>query len=213
MLPATAYASGWPDPTLPDGMVAAPVSSHMIYNGTDMRSQIFTSPQKATDIVRFYRELWGKQSVLNELSGWQIVGHREGNFYLTVQVRNEAGGSRGDIGMVRIPETRQKIELGAGVPHPSSTVVLNDIAYPDDPTPARTLAMYNALSVQQNASYYREHLMAGGWKPSEANVCTANASSCVMNYEQGDRKMSLALTANSGHAEIVINMMGMGVTP
>lgn len=206
LLPAAAVA--WPEVKLPDGMRAAEVSSHMIYNGTDMRGQVFTSSQSAADVVKFYRELWGRQSVLDQIPGWQVVGHREGDYYITVQVKPDGSGSRGDIGIVRIPAENTKVELGQGVPHPSNTTIFNDIIYPDDNTPARTLAMINNLSVQQNASYYREHLAATGWKQADTHTCTYGASSCVMSYERGNRKMMVALTADAAHSEIVINLMG-----
>lgn len=212
LLPTLARAAAWPDLKLPEGTRATEVASHMIYNGTDMRGQVFTSTQGPADIVKFYRDLWGKQSVLNQIPGWQVIGHREGDFYITVQVRQEGGGSRGDIGIIRVPAQKTKVELGAGVPHPSNTTVFNDILYPDDATPARTLAMVNKLSVQQNANYYREHLAATGWKPADTHSCIHGASSCVMNYEQGDRKMMVALTAKGASSEIVINLMGEGVT-
>ena len=213
LLPTISSASSWPDVKLPDGTRTAQVSSHMIYNGTDMRGQVFTSSRNAADIIKFYRQLWGKQAVLDQIPGWEVVGHREGDFYITVQVRQDGSGSRGDIGVTRISAGRTKVELGAGVPHPSNTNVFNDIIYPDDRTPARTLAMVNGLSVEQNASYYREHLAASGWKPADAHPCAYGASSCVMNYEHGNRKMMVALTRNGSHSEIVINLMGEGVTP
>jgi hypothetical protein len=213
LLPAVSSASAWPDPQLPDGTHAAAVASHMIYNGADMRDQVFASSQSAADIVKFYRQLWGKQSVLDQVGGWQVVGHREGDFYITVQVRPDGSGSRGDIGITRLPTEKIKVQLGAGVPHPSNTTVFNDIMYPDDRTPARTLAMSNSLSVQQNASYYREHLAATGWKPADTHTCNSGASSCVMSYEQGNRKMLVVLTANATRSQIVINLMGEGVTP
>jgi hypothetical protein len=213
LVPALSAASSWPDVKLPDGTRAAEVASHMIYNGTDMRSQIFTSPQNAADIIKFYRQLWGKQAVLDQIPGWQVIGHREGAFYITVQVRPDGSGSRGDIGITRIPAEKSKVELGAGVPHPSNTNVFNDIIYPDDRTPARTLAMVNRLSIEQNASYYREHLAATGWKPADSHTCTYGASSCVMNYEHGNRKMMVALTRNGAESQIVINLMGEGITP
>lgn len=212
LLPTVSSASAWPDLQLPDGTHAAEVASHMIYNGTDMRGRVFTSTQKAADIVKFYRQLWGKQSVLDQIPGWQVVGHRDGDFYFTVQVQPDGGGSRGDIGIVRIPAEKTKVELGAGVPHPSNTTIYNDIIYPDDTMPARTLAMMNELSVQQNANYYREHLTASGWRQADTHTCTYGASSCVMNYEQGKRKMMVALTTNAAHSEIVINLMGEGPT-
>jgi len=213
LLPALAGASSWPEVKQPDSMHAAEVSSHMIYNGTDMRGQVFTSSQNAADIVEFYRQLWGKKAVLDQIPGWQVIGHREGDFYITVQVRPDGSGSRGDIGVTRIPTEKSRIELGAGVPDPSNTNVVNDIVYPDDRTPARTLAMANVLSVEQNASYYREHLAATGWKPADSHTCTYGAASCVLNYEHGNQKMMVALTRNGAHSQIVINLMGAGVAP
>jgi hypothetical protein len=212
LLPTVSSASAWPDLELPEGTRAAEVASHMIYNGTDMRGQVFTSSRSAADVVSFYRRLWGKRSVFDQLPGWQVIGHREGDFYFTVQVRPDGAGSRGDIGIIRIPSRTAKVELGAGVPHPSNTIVFNDILYPDDRTPARTLAMLNKLSIQQNANYYREHLAAEGWKSADTHDCASSASACVMSFEQGDRKMMVALTAKASRSEIVINLMGQGVT-
>ena len=211
MLPSLAAASGWPEVALPDGTKAAEVASHMIYNGTDMHSQIFTSALKADDVVKYYRDLWDGQSVLSTVDGWQIVGHREGDFFVTVQIRTEGGGSRGDIGVTRIPKEKVTVELGKGVPHPANTLVFNDIAYPDDATPARTVAMSNGLSVQQNASFYRGQLAASGWKPAQVSPCATSAPACVMSYEQGDRKLTLMLSRNGARSDIVINMMGEGV--
>jgi len=212
LLPAVSAAvSPWPDVKLPDGAQSAEVASHMIYNGTDMRGQVFTSSESAANIVKFYRDLWGKQSVLNQIPGWQVVGHRDGEFYFTVQVKADGSGSRGNIGIVRLPTHRSTVELGSGVPHPANTTVFNDILYPDDRTPARTLGMTNNLSVQQNASYYREHLAETGWKAADPHGCAPATSSCVMNYEQGKRKMTVALTKNASHSQIIINLMGEGV--
>lgn len=213
LLSATVSASSWPDVKLPEGAKAAEVTSHMIYNGTDMRGQIFVSPQSAADIVKFYRQLWGSHSVLDKIPGWQVIGHREGNFYLTVQVRADGTGSRGDIGILRIPAEKIKVELGAGVPRPSNTTVFNDIVYPDDATPARTLEMINGLSVSQNASYYREKLAATGWKPADIHTCAEGIAACLMSYQQGDRKLTVVLTSTGSHSQIVVNLVGQGVLP
>jgi hypothetical protein len=149
--------------------------------------------------------------VLNQIPGWQVVGHRDGEFYFTVQVKADGSGSRGNIGIVRLPTHRSTVELGSGVLHPANTTVFNDILYPDDRTPARTLGMTNNLSVQQNASYYREHLAETGWRPADPHGCAPSTSSCVMNYEQGKRKMTVALMKNASHSQIIINLMGEGV--
>ncbi len=201
-------AATWPDTKLPDATDAAPVAPRMIYNGVDMRSQIFRSQLDTPSVVAFYRKIWGKAMVVDQFEGWQVLGHREGDYYITVQVRPEGTGSRGDIGTSRLPEHREKIELGRGVPRPDNTVVFNDIAYPDDATPARTLAMVNKLSPQQNASYYRSQLAATGWMAVDVNACVPSASGCLLSYEKGDRKMSVAISAATDHSDIVVNLIG-----
>ena len=208
-LAVPAWAENWPDANLPAGTAAAAVSPRMIYNGADMRSQVFTSTLPSQDILDWYQKQWGKDWVRDSVSGWEIIGHRQGDYYVTVQVRPDGKGSRGDIGMVRIPPagTRPK-PVGVGVIRPSDTQVVNDISYPDDATPARTVAMSNKLSVWQNAGYYREHLAADGWNPSEKNQCNSGSTGCVLAFEQGARKMMIAVTGDDTHSDIVMNTVG-----
>src|ERR1700754_1159144 len=155
---APVWGAAWPEVATPDGMTTNDVSKHMIYNGADMYGQVFTSSGSQTDIVAWYQKLWGKEAVVTDFNGSKIVGHKQGGYYITVQVRPEGSGSRGDIGIIRLPGTSVRPELGRGMPKPDHTTVINDILYPYDPTPARTLAMGNGLSVQQNVAWYRAQL-------------------------------------------------------
>ena len=150
---------------------------------------------------------------MTDFNGSKIVGHKEGGYYITVQIRSDGSGSKGDIGIMRIPESNVPPVLGRGVPKPQNTIVINDIQYPDDATPARTLALGNSLSLQQNVSYYREQLQSGGWKPAGMDTCRQGADSCVMEYELGSRKMTLALANEGRRTHVVINMLGDGVIP
>jgi hypothetical protein len=208
-----AWAAGWPEVSTPDGLTTTDVSRHMIYNGADMQSRIFTSRGSQADVVAWYQRLWGRESVVTDFNGSKIVGHKEGMYYVTVQIRPDGQGSRGDIGIVHLPGSSVRPVLGRGLPRPENTTVINDIQYPDDPTPARTLALGNGLSVQQNVSYYREQLTSTGWKPAGLDSCTGNAPACVMEYEQGDRKMTLAVAGNGSASHIVINVLGDGALP
>lgn len=206
---APVLAEHWPDANLPADTDAAAVSPRMIYNGSDMRSQVFRSKLPSADVLAWYQKAWGKDWVRDSVAGWEVIGHRDGDCYVTVQVKPDGAGSRGDIGMIRIPPPgTARTPVGNGVVRPPGTQVVNDISYPDDPTPARTVAMNNRLAVWQNAGYYREHLAGDGWMPSEKNQCGSSATGCVLAFERGARKMVIAVTGDATHSDIVMNIVG-----
>lgn len=203
LLPGIAGASGWPQPALPDGTTTAEVARRIVFNGLDMRSQTFQSRQSQAEVVAYYRKLWNGKVVVNPMGNDQVVGHLEGDYYITVQVSSYGGGSKGNIGIVDVTSAPKHFERGHGLPRPMGSRVFNDIAYPDDPTPARTVAMRNALSPAQNASFFRERLLADGWKSAEAGPCAD--SGCVQRYERGDSKLTLVLNRMDGQSQVVIN--------
>jgi len=209
---SVANAEAFPDVKIPYGMQTAMVSSRMVYNGNEMQDQIFTVKTSVADTLAFYRQLWGKASVVTSFNGAQIVAHKQGGYFITVEIRQDGSGSKGTIGVLKLPTGNEKPQLGSGVPVPENSAVFNDIQYPDDATPARTIALRNMLSLRQNASYYREHLIGSGWKPTPMDTCTDASASCVMDFENGDKKITLALTSQGSTSRVVINMLGPGVT-
>ncbi len=205
LLPGAACAFGWPQPPLPSGTASAEVARRIVFNGLDMRAQTFQSQQSQADVVAYYRKLWDGKVVVNAMGNAEVVGHQQGDYYITVQVSRFGSGSKGDIGIIDVASAPKHFERGAGLPQPMGSRVFNDIAYPDDPTPARTVAMRNALSPAQNASYFRERLMADGWKSADASQCASG--SCVMRYERGDSKMTLVMSQLDGQSQVVINVL------
>lgn len=211
--PMASFGSTWPDAPVPAHMHLTTVDNRIVFNGMDMRASVFESPQHSDDIVAFYRRAWGDRVVVNKVGGQQVIGHREGDYFITVEVSDVGGGSKGKLGIVNLASASHHVELGKGFAKPDGTKVFNDIAYPDDPVPARTIAMGNELSVDQNGQYFREHLLAEGWKPADDNRCTEAA--CLLNYERGSSKLSLVIAPGSNvHSQIVLNVQDpQGVTP
>jgi hypothetical protein len=207
LLPALASAGlfGWPEPPLPAGTQAEPVAERIVFNGLDMRARVFRSSQGVQDIVDYYRKAWNGQVVVNKVGDATVIGHRDGDYFVTVQVSAAGSGSKGDIGIVDVASAPKQPELGKGLPRPMGSKVSNDIAYPDDPVPARTVAMRNSLSPQQNASFFRERLAGDGWKPAADGRCTDDG--CVLSYARGDGKMTLVVArAGDGQSQVVINV-------
>lgn len=177
----------------------------MVYNGVDMRAQVFRSSEPANEVLAYYQKEWGRDAIVNHFGEAQVVGHHDGDYLVTVQVSSYGAGSKGSIGILDTASTRPDFVPGKGVPQPMGSLVFNDISYPDDPVPARTVAMRNALSPEQNASFFRERLAAGGWKPADSNKCSAD--SCVMYYSRGGSKLTVVMSPEQGHSQVVINVM------
>lgn len=198
-------------PVLPPNTQSAPVAQRIIYNGLDMRATVFQSRLSQQQVVDFYRQQWGKAIAVNDLQASKVVGHLDGDRYTTVQVAPDGSGSKGTIGVVQLPPSdAPRPELGQGLPQPFGAKVVNDIAYPDDRTPARTVLMFDTLSPAQNAQWFRSHLLATGWKQDGPDRCAHDAPRCALQFERGKSRMMLLTAQGSGHAEVLMNVMNPG---
>ena len=160
---------------------------------------------RVDDVVAFYRRAWDGQVVVNRLGDATVIGHRDGDYFTTVQVRAGGAGVRGELGVVDVASAPADYVPGKGLPRPMGSKVFNDIVYPDDPVPARTVAMRNALSPEQNASFFRERLAGEGWKPVDDNRCAQDR--CVLSYAQGEERLTLvAVRGAAGQSQVVLQL-------
>ncbi len=191
-LPLVAMAGlfSWPSPPVPPETTTQDVAHRIIFNGLDMRAQVFESQQTPEEIVAFYRKAWRGQVVVSQMGREQVIGHREGDYFMTVQVSASGSGSKGNIGVVDVATAPEHFVPGKGIPTPMDSKVFNDIRYPDDPIPTRMIALSNQLSPQQNISFYRERLEGEGWKPLNDHCAP---SGCVLDFQRGDQKMNLVI--------------------
>jgi hypothetical protein len=206
---ATAHAqANAPDVPLPPDTQKADVSQRIIYDGLEMHASVFSSTLTKQQIVDFYKQQWGSKVAVNALQGSEVVGHPDGDYFVTVQVSAYGSGSKGTIGIVRAPDAdAPRPTLGAGLPQPDNTKVVNDISYPDDAVPARTVLMMNALSVDQNAEYFRSRLIANGWKDANANQCHGGTGNCVMQFDRGNSRMTLVTESAREGSQVLINIL------
>ncbi len=200
-----AVAGALPSVPLPPRTDVVDVARHIVFNGLDMQAQVFRSQQGQADVVAFYRKLWTNKVVVNKLGDAVVVGHRQGDYYVTVQVTAFGGGSKGKLGIVDVASVPKGFVPGKWLPKPMGSRVFNDISYPDDAVPARTVGLRNSLSPRQNATFYRERLAADGWKPADANQCVDD--SCVMYYTRGDSKMTLVMSPAEGQSQVIVNVL------
>lgn len=217
LVPAwSVHAGALPDPPVPPETHVADVSERMVYNGVDMHVRVFRSPSSQAEVVAFYRKAWGKGAVVNRVGDAMVVGHKVGDYVVTVQVSGFAGGSKGTIGILDTASSRGNFVPGKGLPAPMGAKVFNDISYPDDTVPARTVAMRDGLSPRQNVAYFNERLLGQGWKPAAGNNRCDTGDSCVLRFTRGDSKMTLMVMkaeSGGGQSQVVIHVQNPEVSP
>lgn len=192
---------------VPPHTQTAPVAKRIIYNGLEMHARVFQSKLTQQQMVDFYKQQWGKKVAINSLQSSKIVGYLDGDDYVTVQVTPDGAGSKGTIGVVTLPpKDAPRPQLGKGLPQPFGTKVVNDISYPDDRTPARTVLMIDKLSPDQNGSWFRSRLIANGWKDANVNACQRGADHCVMEFSRGKSTMMFVSQQAQGRSEVLMNI-------
>ncbi len=204
--PAAACAAEWPDVPEPDDAKSEWVSKHMIYNGLHMRSARYTSAQSPQQLVAFYSRQWPGQVTVNDVGSKTIVGHAQGEHYITIELNGAGTGSEAQIGIVRLLKEKPRTAPGADFMKPSGTTVVNDIQYLDNP--GRTLAMESTLSPYQSEAFYRNRLPAEGWTAqSSATACSMISNSCVSSYSKGKQQMTLTFNRREKGTSIVVNQL------
>lgn len=201
---ASAGLFALPTPPIPPDSSTQNVARHIIFNGLNMQARTFHSTRSPEEIVAFYRQRWAGEMVVNQIGHEQIFGHREDDYFMTIQLRTNGSGSQGNLGVIDLASAPTQFEPGKGLPKPMGAKVFNDIRYPDDRIPARMVAINSPLSPSQNASFYRERLAGEGWKPLDDHC---RAAGCVLDYQRGTEKLNLAITpGRQGHSSVVLTL-------
>lgn len=202
---AATHAGTWPDVPMPEGAHGEWVSRDMVHNGLPMRTSRYQVQMPPADLVAFLRRQWAGQVVVNEVGAQTIVGHAQGEHYVTVDIRADGAGSVAQVGIMRMSAKRPEKAPGTGFPRPSGSRVVNDIEYVDEP--GRTLSVEAPLSPYQSDAYYRQKLAVDGWKLDAAGSrpCVTMSMQCSASYARGKETMVLTFMRMDKGTSIVAN--------
>lgn len=202
---ATGSTRKWPSVPLPDGSEGESVSRHMLYNGLHMRaSKIRHDTLAPEQMIAFYRTAWRGLMVENRVAGKIILGHLDGDHYITVEVTHSGRGSAATIGVMQATQDSTPREHGKWLPRPANSEVLNDIQYLDTPGKTRSLTLRNRLTPAQNYDFYRRTLQAQGWA-APGPGCSVMVSSCSVQFNDGARRLAITLDRDRDGTLIVAN--------
>lgn len=199
-----ARAADWPTVPLPDGSAGESVSSHMLYNGLHMRTSKLQSKQRLPDVVAFYRKAWRGQIVEDQIAGKTILGHMQGQYYITVDLRGTGSGTEATIGIMRLDPDKPRATPGQWFARPPNSEVLNDIQYLDTPGKTHSLTLRNRLSPTQNYEFYRRSLLAKGWQ-TQGPGCSVMVSACAVHFSSSRHRLAMTISREQDGTVIVVN--------
>ena len=167
----TLLALGTPDlPPPPDATVEI-VTAASSMNGAPISTRKFSVESPVEEVLEFYRKEWAKPIdghpgfAEGHINQWHIISRIEGEFLLTVQVRESQYGHSSGFLAISDHRKRTQVVSSRSFPVMRDSVVVNDITSNDPGKQGRTFLVRNEFSPTSNATYYRDHYLHRGWQP------------------------------------------------
>jgi hypothetical protein len=224
-LVASTRAAGsepWPELPVPPQARVEWVSDSMRVNGVPMRVMHFESRAQRQEVVEYYRSYWSggyeTRPSVRALGDATVVGQAHGPYFMTVKVKDSAGGgSEGLISVSRLLGTR--IERSAG---PLSLMpgakVLQVVESNDPGKTDRQVLIANPSTPQSVAQYYVGWFQGEGWQLVQSNDVPRTAKlrdASVLVFQRGREEAQLSIVeAPSGKGSVLLaNLLTKGTGP
>ncbi len=205
-----AMAFGWPEIEPPPQSHVVWVGQDMKINGVPLRVQQFDSSLAADDVLTFYRAHWGsrqeRKSVENKRGDFSVIGRKEGDYYLTVEVKNSArSGSEGFLSVSRLPGV-DKPDMSPGeLPMNSGSKVLWVMDSSDAGKSSKQVTLFNRDSVKSNVLYYDNALLTRGWtKKQESSAKNVPDESTLTSYAKDKEELTLEIIRKQGSVATLV---------
>lgn len=103
---SSVHAADWPSVALPKEARSFDVAEQITHNGLPMRLQGFLSSTPPDELIELFRRGMGKPLVENRWGRQRILGHMQGEFYVSVQIESAGQGSRGMVAVTHLKGAR-----------------------------------------------------------------------------------------------------------
>jgi len=160
-LAATAATATWPTQALPPNASGFHVGSEMNVSGVPMRIRGFVSPSSRDDVAAWFRRSMGSPVVENQLGDKLVLGQARGEFYVTVQLEAQTGGTRGMVAISHMKGAADRSNATAEAAQrlldrlPSGTRILEQVSSRDGPQ----MSHYVMLSNRNGEAVNRDRIV------------------------------------------------------
>jgi hypothetical protein len=200
----------WPEPNIAPDAQLSNVGEHMAINGVPVHIYQFNSGLDPEQVVRYFRERVERDASgapqPDAQSGRVTVGGRAGDFWLTLQVRRERGGSSGTWSAAPrfVPNIAQPVRRPPGFPA-SATLVQQIDSFDRDKRSQMALGI-DPAPVDGVAVRLESEMRSQGYaKQSMPRVSWPSSSEYVAVFGKGREEVVVSLLQESAGTAVIIN--------
>jgi hypothetical protein len=203
-------AESWPVIQSPPQSDVVWVGDDMNQNGLPMQVKSFESKNGVDSVISFYKEKWNNEDnskcVENKIGEWNVIGRQKGDYYLTVQAKNnDSIGSKGFLSVSKLPVYSSPEEVD--FPRLNGSTIVSHTGSNDIGVSGETFIIKNQYSIQSNISFYESELAGKGWVETKNDMQYVSGGLSKFLYFQR-RKQALTVVISSddiGSSVIVAN--------
>ncbi|HET9642452.1 MAG TPA: hypothetical protein VFP68_03620 [Burkholderiaceae bacterium] len=167
LVASRANANTWPTLELPAGARSEVVADDMILNGLNSRVLRFDIKGTMQDAEAFFRQQLGPRIAENEIRGSKVLATRQGDYFVTVQLRElRSGVVQGTAMTTRLQREPGEINATSQLRKalPPDTAVLSTSQSDNHGRPAVTLVATNRATVKANRDSLLTRLADEGFR-------------------------------------------------
>jgi hypothetical protein len=203
----------WPNLPTPTHLESFEVGSQNKLNGIPVRIQGFVSDRSISELNQWYRQKMGGQWVENKLGKKTVLGQRQGDFFVTVELEAMLGGLSGsttkvvtaimDLRRPAQPPNRSLDAFGDWAKRlPVNSQLLSHLTDSNDTHESLHLVAANGHSLALNAQHFRRQFGQLGYQ-QDTLTAPAVAQRTRRDIEPATQE-KLAFTAPNTEAVVVL---------
>ncbi len=202
-------------PPPPDATVVN-ISSSTTSIGMQLQIRRFQVDMSLEEVLSFYRTFWKDGSAEADMSGWKMIGSRQGNHYLNVQVKpNGRNKSWGFLSVSDLPQRldnkNYSVQMGGRFPMMSGSQILDDQLSDDIGKEGRTLLIVNKFTPKSNLNFYRKHYRNQGWNIVMDEQTQPRSTGFALYVNKGQQSVGITVNKLDGQTSIVANHVKRGL--
>jgi hypothetical protein len=207
-LPAAASAlrvPGRPPLALPARMQIDAVGDALQLQGMATHIWAFRCDAPAAALAQHFAAQWPGQMRRHRTADWDVLSHRDGDWLVTVQMREPAGlgGVQGFIAMAPVFESAAPTSA-RDLPLMPDTHLVQDIVAEDLGRRSRTRVLLSTRSAAQHLDFYRAHFRREGYRPLADKALTRSARGGAMVLGRGGEQLDVAVAQDGAQTVIAI---------
>lgn len=206
-LPLGAQALDWPRPAWPEGAQPELVAADTVLNGRHSRIWQARLSLSRAEAERFFQTQWGPKLTRNQVRGHTVLGTRQGDFFLTVQLKEQLGQVQAQLMATSLTEapSRSRALQDTLSWLPSEVGVLQTLESSDEGRRGLTVTAFAPASVEQLAEAISLQLRRRGWTPRRETLDTSNGRQAQqLSVQAGGEDVLIAITDLGERRSVVI---------